>query len=371
MVRSVVAHQREALGATITGLTMAERDEWFSSITNDRKLSAQEVIEAILPDVNARRLVMDRLIGSWEFAGTIAPAARSVTLSENGFRLNIGQVEALTFFNDTIRILMAAAIDDPRLATLPLRSTSYVSIQSPQCAFIGSALEYRTNKPLIDALHRHYVRSAATTSNGAPRLGSPYVTHHSAELISYAREFSFASPSGRSPPYPFNMGANYTRRDVFSVLGIPEQKGGPWFTGYTSHGPDWFIFCGIGTGGRTGHDYNNHFQGDDLVWFGKRTSGLGQPTIRKLLSAEGHVYVFYREDDRDPFTFAGVASPVQIDDARPVKVVWRFRSTTSDRPHWRKLAKRTSMIQLKTYALSVRIAMPCCIGGSLRWTLIR
>ena len=32
---------------------------------------------------------------------------------------------------------------------------------------------------------------------------------------------------------------------------------------------DWFIFCGVGVPGRTGHNYGNHFVGDDLIWFGK------------------------------------------------------------------------------------------------------
>ena len=57
--------------------------------------------------------------------------------------------------------------------------------------------------------------------------------------------------------YQFVIGHAYTRQDVFGLIGIDDPKGGNWYTGYTSYGGDWFIFCGIGTPGRTGHDYRN------------------------------------------------------------------------------------------------------------------
>ncbi|WP_338693857.1 DUF3427 domain-containing protein [Bradyrhizobium sp. 26S5] len=297
-------------------------------------LSARKVIEAVLPDARLRWLVMDRLLRSWELAGTIAPLARSVSLASNGFRLNIGQVEALTFFDGTIRVLLAVSHDDARLALQPIGRTEYRSFRGPQCVFIGSVPDYEAAEQLIEPFHAAYIHGAATTADGSPRQGSPHVGHHSRELITYAENFASAVASHQKQlsPYPFNVGAEYTRRDVFAVLGIPEgTTGGPWFTGYASYGPDWFVFCGVGTGGRTGHDYNNRFLGDNLIWFAKNGSRLQQSSIQGLLSPVGQVYLFYRENDRDPFTFAGLAHPVQAFDVTPVKIVWRFRSTNSNR----------------------------------------
>lgn len=124
---------------------------------------------------------------------------------------------------------------------------------------------------------------------------------------------------------PFVLGRSYSRNDVFEVLKLdPLPSGGPWFTGYTEHDGNAFIFCNVGAPGRTGHDYHNHFEGDHLVWFGKGPSRLRHASIRRLLSPEKHVYVFYRTGDRDPFTFAGTAVPYQAFDTAPVRVIWDF-----------------------------------------------
>jgi 5-methylcytosine-specific restriction protein A len=124
--------------------------------------------------------------------------------------------------------------------------------------------------------------------------------------------------------HPFVQGQDYSRSDIFSVISIPEQKGGDWFTGYTEFEGDFFIFCGVGTAGRTGHDYPNYFEGDELVWVGKTHSNTTTPRVQRLLSPGTVVYVFFREDNRDPFTFAGIGSPIQVEETTPVKVRWRF-----------------------------------------------
>jgi 5-methylcytosine-specific restriction enzyme A len=87
----------------------------------------------------------------------------------------------------------------------------------------------------------------------------------------------------------------------------------------------------VGAKGGTGHDYNNHFVGDDLVWFAKNRSHLRQPQTQGILNPIGRVYLFYREKDRDPFVFAGSAYPREVFDTTPVKVVWGFRSVDSKR----------------------------------------
>lgn len=124
--------------------------------------------------------------------------------------------------------------------------------------------------------------------------------------------------------YQFVIGRSYTRQDVFTVIGIVDPGGGAWYTGYTSHRGDWFVFCGIGTPGRTGHDYHNHFAGADLVWFGKTSTTIHQPAIRAITSGTSRVYLFYRSDNRGPFTFAGQVKAKAVKDSTPVEVLWSF-----------------------------------------------
>lgn len=123
----------------------------------------------------------------------------------------------------------------------------------------------------------------------------------------------------------FVVGQPYSRRDVFRELGLPlDQKGGPWFTGLCEHQGEHFIFCGVATIGRTGHDYDNRFDGDDLLWRGKTGSKRGHASIRALLEPSAIVRVFYRHDDRDPFTYAGQAKAIHASDEIPVGIRWSF-----------------------------------------------
>ena len=67
----------------------------------------------------------------------------------------------------------------------------------------------------------------------------------------------------------FEVNKTYTRKDIYEILDIPEDKrDGDWQNGYHREGNDYFIFCNIGIAG-SGHDYDNHFVGDTLVWYGK------------------------------------------------------------------------------------------------------
>lgn len=136
------------------------------------------------------------------------------------------------------------------------------------------------------------------------------------------------------PPFPkFNLGEEYSRSEVFKILDLnPAPKGGDWFTGYAEHEGSVFIFCNVGTPGRTGHDYGNHFDGDRLVWSGKGPSKLQHASIQNLLKPQGRSYIFYRLNDRGPFTFAGLAKPYQVLDTSPVGVIWEFYDQHSIKP---------------------------------------
>lgn len=124
--------------------------------------------------------------------------------------------------------------------------------------------------------------------------------------------------------FKFEVGREYARAEVFEVLGIPDPKGGPFYTGYAEFRGSWFVFCGVGTAGRTGHDYQNRFDDDDLLWYGKTTSAIHQKSIRELIAPGADVYIFYRSEERSPFTFAGNARAKSWQATRPVQITWGF-----------------------------------------------
>lgn len=123
----------------------------------------------------------------------------------------------------------------------------------------------------------------------------------------------------------FSIGDSYTRKSILDKLGLPtNQIGGPWFTGLVEHDGVSYIFCSVGAVGRTGHDYDNRFVGDDLIWHGRVGSRLSHSSIRQLLKPAAIVRVFYRSDNRAPFVFAGHAKSLRIWDESPIRVLWSF-----------------------------------------------
>jgi 5-methylcytosine-specific restriction enzyme A len=124
----------------------------------------------------------------------------------------------------------------------------------------------------------------------------------------------------------FDPGSDYSRKDVFDLLGlVPRPSGGNWFTGYQSYGGAHFIFCNVGTAGRTGHRYANRWEGPDtLRWYGKTRSTADQPQIIAMTSGRELVYVFHRSDNQDRFTFAGLAEATEVQRTQPVEILWRL-----------------------------------------------
>ncbi len=127
--------------------------------------------------------------------------------------------------------------------------------------------------------------------------------------------------------FQFDINKEYSRNDVAKILGLPEApKGGQWATGYLSYQGVYFIFCGVGVPGRTGHDYGNRFDGDELLWSGKTGSRKGQPTINKMTEEGAEVHIFWRQDNRHKFTYAGLGRAVSISDDMPVRIRWQLRN---------------------------------------------
>lgn len=289
-------------------------------------LEPRGVIEAALPDPTQRDIALRQLISSCRAIATIAPSAWAVTLLTDGFRLNVGDVEALTLQRETLHVCLAADASDPLLQGLPVLPGIYRRVGRTHCYYEGQPSDFEAAKSLLEPLHLEYLRAASMTPTGKLRVVTRFGKFHSPELLSYAARVTNSAAPEFAPTQAFNfkIGAQYSRNDVFDVLGIPHERGGQWFTGHRSFGPDAFIFCNVGSPGRTGHEYDNHFLGEQLVWYARGLSKVDHPSIQELMAPAGRLYVFYRENDRDAFTFAGVGRPFKISDETPVKVIWTF-----------------------------------------------
>lgn len=126
----------------------------------------------------------------------------------------------------------------------------------------------------------------------------------------------------------YTVGSTYSRNAIYEILGIPDtERGGDWLNGYHRHGKDYYIFCNVGVPGRTGHDYDNRWDGEKLIWHGKLRSHFGQSTVQNLISGNYRVLIFYRSQERAPFTFAGVGHPIPHHNTiAPVRIDWSFGS---------------------------------------------
>lgn len=125
----------------------------------------------------------------------------------------------------------------------------------------------------------------------------------------------------------FQIGNLYTKWDIYKILNVPSEKQrGAWDKGYRKYDGNFFIFSNVGIPGRTGHDYNNYWDGDLFVWEGAISSHLGQPQIKSMINPEvgQTIFLFTRTQDKSPFTFEGNVIAKEAFDTKPVKIIWRF-----------------------------------------------
>jgi hypothetical protein len=150
-------------------------------------VDAEEVMLDLLPNQTERRLVLKQLLASADLANSLAPNAWGVTLFGNGFRLNVGQVEALVFIHGTLRVNLVGSAGDRPFVGAAFVSAGYRSLPQPLCTFVGSVRQYAVLAHSIRSSHEQFVQLAAITSSGEPRKGTPFRSSHCEGLIQYAR----------------------------------------------------------------------------------------------------------------------------------------------------------------------------------------
>lgn len=129
----------------------------------------------------------------------------------------------------------------------------------------------------------------------------------------------------------FVSGANYTKKDIYRILDVPQEKqGGNWDTGYNRYNSNFYLFCNIGVAGRTGHDYENRWIDNNLIWYAKSKTTVFQPLVKDLLSNNFKIFIFTRKNDKDPFTFAGIGIVYRYKNSTPVEIVFTFKHDQVD-----------------------------------------
>jgi len=146
---------------------------------------AQAVMERACPDGTARRFLMQQVLESIAIAEKLAPNSWAVTLFEDGFRLNVGQVEAFTYRRGLVYFFMCGTISARAHTVGEIIPSSFRSMPQPQSVFIGGAKELQRVHAALAAAHKTFVQTAAVTTKGKPRRSS-YARFHSPGLYQYA-----------------------------------------------------------------------------------------------------------------------------------------------------------------------------------------
>ena len=128
----------------------------------------------------------------------------------------------------------------------------------------------------------------------------------------------------------FEIGNKYSRADIKELVGVGRNtKGGPWDTGIVELDGEFLIFANVGTEGRTGHDYDNRWEGEFLRWHHRGRSRIDWPGVKGLLGESSVVHVFWCSSNAVAFQYAGYAKPLEVIDSTPVGVLWSFSNVAS------------------------------------------
>lgn len=148
--------------------------------------TAKAVMERACPFPAARRFLMAQLLTSAALAEKRGPNSWAVTLFDDGFRLNVGQVEALAYFDRVVRYFMLGSVPARAYTVGDIIPCAFRSLPQPQLAFYGSVIELQRVHTALAPAHKAFVQTAAVTTRGKPRK-CPYARYHSPGLYNYAR----------------------------------------------------------------------------------------------------------------------------------------------------------------------------------------
>lgn len=120
----------------------------------------------------------------------------------------------------------------------------------------------------------------------------------------------------------FKLGEEYTKKDLYLLLNVPtEKQKGAWDTGYRKWNNAFYLFANIGTQGRAGTNYNNYWDGNNLMWYAKRSGSL----MKELTDPNNQIFLFTRSNNRSPFIFQGEVIAKSFSNKFPYQILWSFK----------------------------------------------
>lgn len=155
--------------------------------SNQGVVKAKAVMARVLPEPRILERILRQLLMSADAAAGIAPDAWAVTLFNNGFRLNVGQVEVLVLVDGWLRVNLVGSVGEAPFVGPEFVTAGYQSVQQPTCAFWGTVESFSEAQAAIQTAHLKFVRQAAMTRSGRPRSGTPFRRSHCEGLVAYAR----------------------------------------------------------------------------------------------------------------------------------------------------------------------------------------
>jgi hypothetical protein len=153
-------------------------------LDRETRAAAQAVMERACPDDATRRFLLKQVLDSIAIAEKRGPNSWAVTLFADGFRLNVGQVEAFTYRRGLVYFFMLGSVS-ARATVGEIIPSWFRSMPQPQFVFIGSAKELQRVHAALAAGHKSFIQTAAVTTKGKPRRSS-YSRFHSPGLFQYA-----------------------------------------------------------------------------------------------------------------------------------------------------------------------------------------
>lgn len=200
----------------------------------DRTMGVAEIasmFNEVLPLLSDQHLIFSQLLDTIKYCEHLGSAAWSITLLESGFRLNVGQVEAMTWRytlipgnelgqdHDTplsdIRILLSGAdclnkIDKSNECG-SIDEMSYKSVGTQHWCYIGTFQISTVDTPnpsrsvvAVDLArlrdnHHQFLKLACSTSSGKLRRKSNFAQHHCESLYAYACSVVHGTPGSNWP----------------------------------------------------------------------------------------------------------------------------------------------------------------------------
>ncbi len=157
----------------------------YSSVTVDE---VKQIFTHLVPDGDARYSLLRLLLSSTDLANSIAPLAWGVTQYSNGFRLNVGQVEAVVFLDASLHVNLIGEVGMPPFAGDTFRVVQYATVPYTTCRFHGSIETFEKLRSELQSSHFEFIRRAVATGAGFPRRGTPFRRFHCHSLIDYAKQ---------------------------------------------------------------------------------------------------------------------------------------------------------------------------------------